>query len=296
MMGSLTVCSWLSCYPFKTIVFTCDSSILLKTRPLLYWQVGKTLSPRRWNVAFSEDGHLDIAGVLRRIQRGVNWIFVCISCLKYMKFHSFMYGHTFMLWVITPKQSKLSSSYIRIFERQIHSDAVPLRNIVLHCSFGNLSRILCVSCFIWGIRKNLLWGIPCIVHSWSYYALLFVVSIFRSLKVSRFNWKKLLSVLIFGTIHILLLPFVHLRIMGYIWNMAFDWRYMCSGWSVIFMVKKLEVFQFITVHCIKQLYLSPKISISSVTSLQLNGPWNCLIGCIVQSAKKLLTLLNEFLL
>ncbi|KAI3449797.1 hypothetical protein Pfo_006462 [Paulownia fortunei] len=33
-------------------------------------RVGKTLSPRRWNAAFSHDGHLDIAGVLRRIQRG----------------------------------------------------------------------------------------------------------------------------------------------------------------------------------------------------------------------------------
>ncbi|KAL0459378.1 UNVERIFIED_CONTAM: TBC1 domain family member 15 [Sesamum latifolium] len=33
-------------------------------------RVGKTLSPRRWNAAFSQDGHLDIAGVLRRIQRG----------------------------------------------------------------------------------------------------------------------------------------------------------------------------------------------------------------------------------
>ncbi|XP_057798143.1 rab GTPase-activating protein 22-like isoform X2 [Salvia miltiorrhiza] len=33
-------------------------------------RVGKTLSPRRWNAAFTEDGHLDIAAVLRRIQRG----------------------------------------------------------------------------------------------------------------------------------------------------------------------------------------------------------------------------------
>nr|XP_027094731.1 TBC1 domain family member 15 isoform X3 [Coffea arabica] len=33
-------------------------------------RVGKTLSPRRWNAAFSQDGQLDIAGVLRRIQRG----------------------------------------------------------------------------------------------------------------------------------------------------------------------------------------------------------------------------------
>ncbi|KAF7120180.1 hypothetical protein RHSIM_Rhsim13G0036900 [Rhododendron simsii] len=30
----------------------------------------KTLSARRWKAAFSQDGHLDIAGVLRRIQRG----------------------------------------------------------------------------------------------------------------------------------------------------------------------------------------------------------------------------------
>lgn len=33
-------------------------------------RVGKTLSPRRWNAAFTDDGHLDIAAVLRRIQRG----------------------------------------------------------------------------------------------------------------------------------------------------------------------------------------------------------------------------------
>ncbi|CAN1245211.1 TBC1 domain family member 15 [Linum grandiflorum] len=33
-------------------------------------RAGKTLSARRWHAAFSEDGHLDIAPVLRRIQRG----------------------------------------------------------------------------------------------------------------------------------------------------------------------------------------------------------------------------------
>ncbi|KAJ8552991.1 hypothetical protein K7X08_020384 [Anisodus acutangulus] len=33
-------------------------------------RAGKTLSERRWNAAFSQEGHLDIAGVLRRIQRG----------------------------------------------------------------------------------------------------------------------------------------------------------------------------------------------------------------------------------
>ncbi|KAE9460716.1 hypothetical protein C3L33_07384, partial [Rhododendron williamsianum] len=40
----------------------------------------KTLSARRWKAAFSQDGHVDIAGVLRRIQRGVNfvdyWVFI----------------------------------------------------------------------------------------------------------------------------------------------------------------------------------------------------------------------------
>ncbi|XP_027365914.1 TBC1 domain family member 15 isoform X4 [Abrus precatorius] len=33
-------------------------------------RAGKTLSSRRWHASFSEDGHLDIAKVLRRIQRG----------------------------------------------------------------------------------------------------------------------------------------------------------------------------------------------------------------------------------
>ncbi|MFS7902493.1 putative Rab-GTPase-TBC domain-containing protein [Helianthus anomalus] len=33
-------------------------------------KVGKTLSERRWNAAFDKDGRLDIAAVLRRIQRG----------------------------------------------------------------------------------------------------------------------------------------------------------------------------------------------------------------------------------
>ncbi|XP_021631580.1 rab GTPase-activating protein 22 isoform X2 [Manihot esculenta] len=33
-------------------------------------RAGKTLSPRKWHAAFCEDGHLDIAKVLTRIQRG----------------------------------------------------------------------------------------------------------------------------------------------------------------------------------------------------------------------------------
>lgn len=39
--------------------------------PLLL-QPGKTLSARRWHASFSEEGILDIATVLRRIQRGVS--------------------------------------------------------------------------------------------------------------------------------------------------------------------------------------------------------------------------------
>lgn len=37
-------------------------------------RAGKTLSQRRWQASFSEDGHLDIAKVLRRIQRGVTFV------------------------------------------------------------------------------------------------------------------------------------------------------------------------------------------------------------------------------
>ncbi|KAF4358184.1 hypothetical protein F8388_009467 [Cannabis sativa] len=51
-------------YPIRT---ECQEDVP-KTRFKL--RAGKTLSPRRWNAAFSEDGHLDIAKVLRRIQRG----------------------------------------------------------------------------------------------------------------------------------------------------------------------------------------------------------------------------------
>ncbi|XP_059431976.1 rab GTPase-activating protein 22-like isoform X2 [Corylus avellana] len=51
-------------YPIRS---ECHADIP-KTRFKL--RAGKTLSARRWRAAFSEDGHLDIAKVLRRIQRG----------------------------------------------------------------------------------------------------------------------------------------------------------------------------------------------------------------------------------
>lgn len=51
-----------------------DGCVIVKLCCL--WQAGKTLSARRWHAAFSEDGHLDIAKVLRRIQRGVRFFYL----------------------------------------------------------------------------------------------------------------------------------------------------------------------------------------------------------------------------
>ncbi|XP_048337451.2 uncharacterized protein LOC107425770 isoform X2 [Ziziphus jujuba] len=51
-------------YPIRP---ECQDSVP-KTRFKL--RAGKTLSARRWHAAFSEDGHLDIESVLRRIQKG----------------------------------------------------------------------------------------------------------------------------------------------------------------------------------------------------------------------------------
>ncbi|KAL6968179.1 hypothetical protein U1Q18_033981 [Sarracenia purpurea var. burkii] len=61
----------------------------------MFLQPRKTLSARRWQAAFSQDGHLDIAGVLRRIQRGVNFILYClvgldiVSMLLFLSFVAF---------------------------------------------------------------------------------------------------------------------------------------------------------------------------------------------------------------
>lgn len=67
-----------------------DVNILQNTQSCLcylLWQAGKTLSARRWHAAFSQDGHLDIAPVLRRIQRGVIFLFrsfeTCINSLHF---------------------------------------------------------------------------------------------------------------------------------------------------------------------------------------------------------------------
>ncbi|KAF7804619.1 TBC1 domain family member 15-like isoform X1 [Senna tora] len=47
----------------------CGSCVLLRCI-LIILDAGKTLSARRWHASFSQDGYLDIAKVLRRIQRG----------------------------------------------------------------------------------------------------------------------------------------------------------------------------------------------------------------------------------
>lgn len=53
----------------------------------LLGQVGKTLSERRWKAAFSKDGYLDIAGVLRRIQRGVHlFLPLFLYCIPHSHF------------------------------------------------------------------------------------------------------------------------------------------------------------------------------------------------------------------
>ncbi|XP_062149420.1 rab GTPase-activating protein 22-like [Alnus glutinosa] len=52
---------------FYPITSECHADVP-KTRFKL--RAGKTLSARRWHAAFSQDGHLDIEKVLRRIQRG----------------------------------------------------------------------------------------------------------------------------------------------------------------------------------------------------------------------------------
>jgi len=54
--------------------FAIYKNLAIYTLQFLFSQAGKTLSQRRWQASFSEDGHLDIAKVLRRIQRGVTFV------------------------------------------------------------------------------------------------------------------------------------------------------------------------------------------------------------------------------
>ena len=59
-------------------------------------QAGKTLSARRWHAAFTEDGHLDMEKVLRRIQRGVCLLFSpysnCCCCCSLTHFFFLFQG------------------------------------------------------------------------------------------------------------------------------------------------------------------------------------------------------------
>ncbi|KAG8641789.1 hypothetical protein MANES_12G034300v8 [Manihot esculenta] len=56
--------------PFLSFGSNMKVSVLCFITETQLMEAGKTLSPRRWHAAFSEDGHLDFAKVLRRIQRG----------------------------------------------------------------------------------------------------------------------------------------------------------------------------------------------------------------------------------
>lgn len=63
----------------------------------LFPQSGKTLSARRWNSAFNEEGRLDIAKVLRRIQRGVTYILY--SYIVYHCIAGLFVSFSVCLWV-----------------------------------------------------------------------------------------------------------------------------------------------------------------------------------------------------
>jgi hypothetical protein len=55
--------------------FVLEKKVLRFINCFLFPQSGKTLSARRWQAAFDGDGRLDIAKVLRRIQRGVKFFY-----------------------------------------------------------------------------------------------------------------------------------------------------------------------------------------------------------------------------
>jgi hypothetical protein len=45
---------------------------------LAFYQPRRTLSPRRWKLLFNEEGCLDAAGMIKRVQRGVSYNFLQI--------------------------------------------------------------------------------------------------------------------------------------------------------------------------------------------------------------------------
>jgi hypothetical protein len=57
------------------LLFCFGKKVLRFINCFLFPQSGKTLSARRWQAAFDGDGRLDIAKVLRRIQRGVTFFY-----------------------------------------------------------------------------------------------------------------------------------------------------------------------------------------------------------------------------
>lgn len=67
------------------ILLPSSSMFLIQLTLFLTIQAGKTLSARRWHAAFTEDGHLDMERVLRRIQRGVS-LYISISLSWFVVF------------------------------------------------------------------------------------------------------------------------------------------------------------------------------------------------------------------
>jgi hypothetical protein len=88
-------------FVYETRSFLVLSNFILST--ISSFQAGKTLSARKWQAAFSADGCLDIASVLRRIQTGVRFlIFGLLVSQSYLPFvlHMFLYDPLVMFMQI----------------------------------------------------------------------------------------------------------------------------------------------------------------------------------------------------
>jgi hypothetical protein len=70
--------------------------------PLPCWQPGLTLSPKRWKLLHNEEGVLDIAGMIKRVQRGVSHIFSRLMILSLFQWwYVFTLGKCMHLWCVS---------------------------------------------------------------------------------------------------------------------------------------------------------------------------------------------------
>lgn len=80
-------CLQFSHYSIRYSFSQCHDVFPPISTPCFYWpmQAGKTLSVRKWQAAFSPEGHLDLGKTLSRIYRGVSeslWFHGCnLVCL-----------------------------------------------------------------------------------------------------------------------------------------------------------------------------------------------------------------------